>query len=334
MYRHCIYCHTDFGANESVEALPIGRRLAFDEARGRLWVVCARCERWNLTPFDTRWEAIESCERLFRASRLRVSSDNIGLAQVGDGIELVRIGSPLRAELASWRYGDQFGRRRKRSMYVGGAAVAGIGAVALGLSAVGVGIGAFAGMWGSVYHSIIERAYRVRIPAADGSGLVYLSPRHAGQARFSLDGPGDSLALSVRGGKKEQRYEGDQALVMASIVLPRVNYAGATKTDVQDAVQVATEVFARGPEDPVGAVFGERLSLNPRGFSIWRLPTPQRLALEMLLHEDDEHRALAGELKELELRWRAAEEIAAIADSLTIPESVEAQFRTLKSRTR
>lgn len=36
----------------------MGRRLAFDGAKGRLWVVCRKCKRWNLTPLEERWEAI------------------------------------------------------------------------------------------------------------------------------------------------------------------------------------------------------------------------------------------------------------------------------------
>jgi hypothetical protein len=36
----------------------------------------------------------------------------------------------------------------------------------------------------------------------------------------------------------------------------------------------------------------------------------------MVLHEEDEHRAMEGELATLEKRWREAEEIASIADSL------------------
>ena len=42
-----------------------------DEARvrskaGRLSVVCRKCERWNLSPLDERWEAIEAAEGRFR----------------------------------------------------------------------------------------------------------------------------------------------------------------------------------------------------------------------------------------------------------------------------
>ncbi|MGH7593772.1 MAG: hypothetical protein ACRELE_07985, partial [Gemmatimonadales bacterium] len=43
-----------------------------------------------------------------------------------------------------------------------------------------------------------------------------------------------------------------------------------------------------------------------------------RFALEMAAHEDTERTALAGELKLLEREWRAADELAKIADSLAV----------------
>jgi hypothetical protein len=46
------------------------------------------------------------------------------------------------------------------------------------------------------------------------------------------------------------------------------------------------------------------------------LQGPEALALEMALHEEQERRALEGELSLLEAAWREAEEIAAIADRL------------------
>ena len=62
------------------------------------------------------------------------------------------------------------------------------------------------------------------------------------------------------------------------------------------------------------------------------MPTSQRLALEMALHEEAERRALAGELEELERAWREAEEVAAISDNLLMPESVDKQFRRLREK--
>src|SRR3954471_19626499 len=100
MYSTCLFCHTDLGKNVELEMFPVGRRLAFDSAKGRLWVVCQKCERWNLTPIEERWEAIEECERTFGATKTRVSPDEIGLARISEGLELVQIGKPQRPEFA------------------------------------------------------------------------------------------------------------------------------------------------------------------------------------------------------------------------------------------
>ena len=142
MYTTCIFCHEPLGANETIEHFPIGRRLAFDSAKGRLWVVCRNCAQWNLTPLEERWEAVEACERAYRSVRTRVSTPEIGLARLAEGLDLVRIGAPLRPEFAAWRFGDEFSRRRRRAIQVG---VVGTGLVAgagitfgFGLAAAGV----------------------------------------------------------------------------------------------------------------------------------------------------------------------------------------------------
>lgn len=59
MYNTCMFCNRSLGTNEVIEHFPVGRRLAFDAAKGRLWVVCKGCERWNLSPLEERWEAVE-----------------------------------------------------------------------------------------------------------------------------------------------------------------------------------------------------------------------------------------------------------------------------------
>jgi hypothetical protein len=120
MFTTCMFCNRPLGSNEVIEHFPVGRRLAFDLERGRLWVVCRKCERWNLSPLEERWEAVEMCERLFGDARVRVSTENVGLAKHREGLELVRIGQPMRPEFAAWRYGDQFVRRRKRAIIYGG----------------------------------------------------------------------------------------------------------------------------------------------------------------------------------------------------------------------
>jgi len=101
VYSTCLFCNASLGSNEVIESFPVGRRMAFDAANGRLWVVCRKCERWNLSPLEERWEAIEESERRFRDTRLRVSTDNIGLARLAEGLELVRVGPALRPEFAA-----------------------------------------------------------------------------------------------------------------------------------------------------------------------------------------------------------------------------------------
>jgi hypothetical protein len=54
-----------------------------------------------------------------------------------------------------------------------------------------------------------------------------------------------------------------------------------------------------------------------------------RLALEMVTQEAAERRAMEGELAALEAAWKGAEEIAAIADSLTLPQQLLTRLERL-----
>jgi hypothetical protein len=129
------------GRNETLEASRWGGAWPTTPSAGRLWVVCRACERWNLTPLEERWEAIEASRAPVRDTRRRAATDNVGLARVADGTELVRVGRPLRPEFAAWRYGDQFGRRRRRQLALSGAGVAAVGALVVGGVSAGVGLG-------------------------------------------------------------------------------------------------------------------------------------------------------------------------------------------------
>ena len=60
-----------------------------------------------------------------------------------------------------------------------------------------------------------------------------------------------------------------------------------------------------------------------------RIPSSMLLAMEMAAHEDVERRAMEGELAMLEAAWRQAEEIAAIADNLLVPSSVDEEMKKL-----
>ena len=329
MYTTCIYCHQPLGANEVIEPFPVGRRLAFDSAQGRLWVVCRKCERWNLSPLETRWEAIEECERHFHDTRLRVSTDNIGLARLREGLELVRIGAPLRPEFAAWRYGDQFGRRRRRAFVIGGGVVVAVGAVVVGASAAGIGIGGLGGLWGNI-PNLINASRVVRLKTPDGR-LLKVRGTEFTQARLIGDPETGAPSLSFKHKGRIETFQGESALQVAGRLLPKINSAGGSRRAVQTAV-LALE-SERGPEPYI-----ERFIARHRGYArvkkapaISRLDAPTRLALEMALHEEAERRAIEGELELLEEAWREAEEIAAISDNLLLSPEVERQFAALKA---
>lgn len=319
MYSTCMFCNKPLGTNQVVETFPIGRRLAFDAQRGRLWVVCSRCERWNLSPVEERWEAVETCEAIFRGTRVRISSENIGLAKHPEGLVLVRIGEPLRPEFAAWRYGDQFGRRRKRAILygVGGVVIIG-GVVASGLAA-GVISGAALGQSGNFINMFVNGRTLAKVKTADGTVLKLKNP-DLQHARVEFEGDEWSFVLGKK--KKERRFEGEEARKVAGVVVSRINRSGAKKAAIQDAVRLLDELGS--PEAVLRAAAQEpsrRRRVGPGRVALVSAPT--RLAVEMALHEEQERRALEGELWLLERRWREAEEIAGISDSLLLPEGTE-----------
>ena len=349
MYSTCLFCNGDLGRNEVIESFPVGRRLAFDAAKGRLWVVCRRCERWNLTPLEERWEAIEQCEREFRDTKLRVSTDEIGLARLREGLELVRIGAPQRPELAAWRYGDQFGRRRRRhyAMLAGGVAIAGVVVVAgpaLGLVS-GVAINPAWQMFNAGVNLYRHRTI-VRVPVPEGNFIgVRLSDLNrvrisSGESGVVLELPqarGHATGLWFRREARVMReLSGDAAIRAAGALLPRMNRSGGSADDVQRAVSV----LEKNPSpDGVFRLAGGAIARSHRwnagadeASRLQKLPKHVRLALEMASHEESERRALEGELHLLEEAWRDAEEIAGIADDMFLPASVDDELARMKRR--
>jgi len=344
VWSTCMFCNGSLGRNEVVEAFPVGRRLAFDPAKGRLWVVCRRCERWNLTPLEERWEAIEACERLVRETRLRVSTDQIGLARLREGLELVRIGAPERPEFAAWRYGDQFGRRRKRAMIVGAgvASVLGVGAVA-GL-ATGVVSGTLLAQSGNFYNLYQQYRTAARLRTAEGK-LLKVRGGDLNRARFERrEEGGFDLTVEHVGGATT--VTGEEAHRVAGRLMAQANRAGAKRGVVDEAVQRIEEardpalylertIQAHAAEPRFPAIgFTGRPPKKPRAVdipgSLARLDQPARLAVEMALHEEHERRALEGELFLLAQAWKEAEEVAAISDNLLLPEGTEARLEEMR----
>jgi len=344
VYSTCLFCNQPLGANSTFDSFPVGRRLAFDAAKGRLWVVCKKCERWNLSPLEERWEAIERAEQLYSDTRKRVATAEIGLAKLNDGTELVRIGAPLRPEFAAWRYGDQFGRRRRRQMMIAGGGVAAIAALAIGGVTMGVSLGGFGWMFSQIGRVAIQGGENTVVATVrtDDGRVLQVRRRHLAESMLSR-GSDDTLALDLRYKNGQSRFEGPEALRIASLVVPKVNRFGGSKQTVSQAVGEIERVG--GPERYVEQLarraavmtavrgrphrFGRKGRIGKTG--LYGLTSVDRLGLEMALHEESERRAMEGELTLLAAAWRDAEEIAAISDDMLLPENVQSSLDRMRN---
>ncbi|MDE2803653.1 MAG: hypothetical protein OXN18_00755 [Gemmatimonadota bacterium] len=141
------------------------------------------------------------------------------------------------------------------------------------------------------------------------------------------DESGFSVEAKARGVTSgEERFEGADGVRALNAILPSINARGGSRRTVQDAV--SSIAFAGQPDRLVRRLASRRPSpYSPAGVQMSTLPKPTRLALEMALHEEQERRALEGELWVLERAWREAEEIAEISDNLLVRKRAEAFIR-------
>jgi hypothetical protein len=255
MYAACLHCHRDLGRNDVIELFPIGRRLAFDSAKGRLWVICPACDRWNLSPIEERWEAVESCDRLFRGQKLRAQTDNVGLARLADGTDLIRIGAPLRPEFAAWRYGRVFSARLHRRMAAGAGigAIAGFTAHALSGSALMASIGVVGPLAiPPLFHiglmlKTVGDMRSIKVVGHDGKALR-VNKANLDHTRIV---PTDDAPLHLRLQHSYGRVElhGDRATRALGTLLARINRRGA---GIGTTGQAASYIMNAG--DPAKAI--------------------------------------------------------------------------------
>jgi hypothetical protein len=327
MYSTCLHCHGALGANEEIESFPVGRRLAFDANNGRLWVICPSCRRWNLSPLEERWEAVERAEALYRETPTRVATDQIGMARRRSGLELIRIGAPLRPEFAAWRYGGQLRSRFRRQWFERGmreleesGQMNSVG----WLMALGHPIFFAAGapiLAARMAQRGWRAAARIHGVVVDGTALE-VRGRHLSLLRLEAD-PDARWRLVLTHAKGVARVAGASVMPTLGRLLPHINDVGASDHQVAQAV-AKIEHFGR--TDRLLDFLVQRDAGGTASFA-QRIGYEQRLALEMMAHEDAERRALDGELAALHAAWQDAEHIAAIADRLLIPERIQAMLR-------
>jgi hypothetical protein len=315
--RRCIFCHGSIPANETIEHFPVGGRVAFDPRRGRLWAVCPSCHRWNLAPFEDRWEALEELEKL-RVDRGRVlaSTDHISLIRA-PGVELVRVGNARLAEEAWWRYGRQLMRRRTRArvlQWTEGAAVVGAALATGGMFYLFLGGNAMNDLlrwrhFGSIAWTGDVRCIRC------GTPLKSLTFKKAQRLHLARD-TGFEPALHLRcrrcrltGEDGEFQLEGDVAQHVLRRVVTYSHFRGASEQRVRSATDWIDELGT--PRAVIDELSKTGLRLDAL---LDRHRRTKAVALEIALNEENERRLLEMELAELEARWREEERIAAIVD--------------------
>jgi hypothetical protein len=326
MFRSCGFCNAAFDGDGGPSGLGVGRRLAFDEWKGRLWVVCPRCSRWNLTPFDDRLERIEALARAASLGRIAASTDQVALIR-WERYDFVRVGKPPRVELATWRYGERLRNRQRERMKV---------VVPLTVAAIGLGIAAnvaAGGGFGVVVwniHRVADWLYLrmvggrkvclVESPICARCGsLMQLRARHIQHARVV---PNQHADMAVILSCPRCRGEGAELTGTDAIQVLRqgLTYLNLQRGGRRKAEDAAREVDgAGGPDQLVRDIARRELTL--------RSLRPERgLALEMAVDE-------RAEVQELERQWREAEEIADIADgTLSTSADIEDRLRSLKKR--
>jgi hypothetical protein len=297
MYTSCLFCSSHLGRNDMVPTLPIGQRLAFDPARGRLWVICRWCERWNLVPIEERWEAVEECERLFRGTRLRFSTPNVGLAYIRGGLALVRIGPALKPEIAAWRYGGYLNRWLPAAQVDPLRRVAdGVTHLAdRGAAMIAVRMGLRRDYDLAMWVRLKSRPGRVVATVETDRARLVIRARHLEACELVRPDPGQGWQLKLAHDRGVDFLAGDQGLGAAGKLLARLNGGRVPDATVRYAVAKLEDAgnpdgyFARvaaiamrhwwgrfseaRPEEPVAvapaATESERLALHLTKRSFW-----------------------------------------------------------------
>jgi len=307
MYRACAFCNGKLDGDGGPSGLGVGRRLAFDEWKGRLWVICPKCSRWNLAPLDDRLERIEALARAAGEGRVAAATEQVALIR-WQTYDLVRVGKPRRLEFATWRYGERLrARRREQLKFVLPVTVAAVGlAVAVNVAAggsVGVFVWNMPNIARMLYTGMVgrRRVTLVEPPICERCGTVLqLRAKHVAYARVVRQTQQDvGLILSCPSCHTEgAMLVGHEAQAALRQGLTYLALARGRQQRVEEAARLVES--AGGPDQLIADVARRALTLRS-------LAGERRLALEMAVDE-------RLEIEELERQWKEAEEIAEIAD--------------------
>ena len=328
MLTRCVFCRKPFPENGTLRRLSGGRRLAYDPGRGRLWVICGHCHRWNLHAVEDRLEALHELERGIRdRGRYLAGTSNVSLFELGD-VTVVRVGRAGLAEQAWWRYGRELHRRRRafRSPASRFTAYA-YGALAYVGEALGLGDEDLSITWDDTPVADILRWRRFGWAAWYGRAACPFCGSTLRALRYDLSWwvrpvwrEGGEVALGIPCPRcdpwtpeKVYLLRGSEAQNTLRRVLAYQHISGASEKTLREAAGIIEET---------GSAEAYTRIVGTGDTSLWSLGATRSIALEIVLNESVEERLLELEVKALEAIWRREEEMARIIDEEFTPRRI------------
>jgi hypothetical protein len=158
----------------------------------------------------------------------------------------------------------------------------------------------------------------------DRGNFIEARRRHLSGVRLRVDPDDPELwRLDVPHDRGRATIRGGRALRVLGTFLVQMNTIGGSAGQVESAVK-KLEWFG-------GSAGMLRFAARERDARpVMELGYAQRLALEMAAHEEQELRALEGELAALETAWQEAEELASLSDGLLLTSDVTARLDRLR----
>ena len=276
----CAFCDAGIPKNDLLKEFPVGKRIAYDPERGRLWSVCPQCRQWNMAALDAAEQAavVEQLDLRYFMAPKRSENGGIGTVELGEGVSLVRVETRDRRAVAAWRFGRTFPLRRARWL----ALIVLIGwfsnrdwdgwLLEHPLAAVMVGAAVVATMAWAFFFKVVAE-----VPLPDGR-RARMNAMHEWDARVESGSFGWSL--HVRHSLGESTLTGAGAEGVLRRLLARRNHDGAAAEDVDGAIALIERAGGdAGMAALIRAGGGEGVAL------IRKLPKTVRVAMEIALNE-------------------------------------------------
>lgn len=322
----CPVCFQPFPENGALASLPVGGRIATDEARRRLWLVCSACGEWSPAPTEPGSAARAE---VAAAAQHRGADGGDGWRDVSPSLRVARVGAGGWASYADLRYSPLPEHRRSfpwrtvawPGVFLAGAALffvhplAGLGVIGLGVMALRVR---------GAEQPVATERLNFALGAEDGS-RPEIRGRISQVTVATSPGSPRGFRVGLRAGSvgedsfHEQRWEmeDEDALVALRFVLREAARARSADTShVREAVRRVES--AGGPGAFLASAERHVRDLRRGSASVDRLPAALRYALEIAATELEED-FLAAHPEVLAARWSRARESVSRGASYPIP---------------